>query len=91
MRLVVGWVVLVVLAALNLGLSQIGLGPWSLAGPLMIGAVMASIVALLFMRLNSGIAISRIFAVSGLFWLAIMFALSGADYFTRIVYPVMQP
>ena len=90
MRLVIGWIVLVLLSALNLGLSQMSMGPGSLAVPLIIAATMAAIVSMLFMRLNTGIAISRIFAVSGLFWLAIMFTLAGADYFTRIVYPVVQ-
>lgn len=85
------WIALVLLAGLNLGLSQIDLGPMSLAVPLVIGATMATIVTLLFMKLNRGITIDRIFAVSGLFWLAILFTLAGADYFTRIVYPAMTP
>ena len=90
MRLLAGWIALLVLAAVNLGLSTLSLGHWSLALPLIVAAIMAAIVTLLFMKLDRALAISRVFAVAGLFWLAIMFTLAGTDYFTRIVYPVVQ-
>ena len=87
MRLIVGWIALALLAGLNLAMSQLHTG---LAPPLIIAASMAAIVALVFMRLNEGLGLDRIFALAGVFWLTIMFALAGADYFTRIVYPVAQ-
>jgi hypothetical protein len=49
---------------------------------------MAATVAVGFMRVRSGPAIVRGFAVAALFWLTILLGLSASDPLTRATYPV---
>ena len=50
---------------------------------LAIAATKALLVALFFMHLRYSSGLSRVFAVVGLVWLAIMFSITLADYLTR--------
>jgi caa(3)-type oxidase subunit IV len=60
------------------------------ARPLLIlpSVVMATLVALGFMRLLSAPAIARCFAIAGVSWLAILVGLAMMDPLTRAVYAI---
>ena len=81
------WVALLALLALTFGLAHLRLGAFNPAASLVIAAVKAALVALFFMHLRRGRALLVLFALVAPFALAILFALSGADYATREVHP----
>jgi cytochrome c oxidase subunit IV len=71
----------VLLAATVLASRALGAG-----GPianLVIAALKAALVAVVFMHLRWSSPLQRLFAGAGLFWLAILFTLTFADYMTR--------
>ncbi len=82
-RLVLAWAVLLALLVLQVvaALAHVGWATGLLA-PLMIG-----IVAFLFMDLGRASALSRIFAMAGLFWLVILIGLTSVDFLARHDYP----
>ena len=57
---------------------------------LTIAAVKAVLVALWFMHLKGSPRLVRIFVVSGIFWLLILFHLTLVDYLTRGSLPVSR-
>lgn len=61
--------------------------PWfaAVAAPLMI-----ALVAFGYMRLRAETPLSRIFAIAGLFWLAIMLSLGNLDFIVRRNLPAPQ-
>ena len=77
------WAALLALLAANLAIAFVTLGAANPIVALAIAAVQAIIVALVLMRLLEAAPLSRVFAVVGLFWLLILFGLSGVDYATR--------
>ena len=83
-----GWAGLILLLGAQCAAGLLPLG--GLGMPIALGLVigMVLLIALLFMDLWSSPVLARIFALAGLFWLLILFALAGTDYLTRIVYPV---
>ena len=86
-RLLVCWVALLVLGVIEFACSFIALGH-GLRPILELPALgMAAIVVLVFMRVGSGPAIIRGFAVAGVFWLIILLGLGTMDPMTRAVYP----
>jgi cytochrome c oxidase subunit 4 len=54
---------------------------------LVITAIKAALVGVVFMRLGTERALIRICIGVALFTLALLFAISGSDYATRSVYP----
>jgi len=80
--------VLLGLTALTIGVAFLPLGPWH--GPVSLGiaAVKALLIAVIFMHLRSGTATTRLTAVAGLFWLAILLAGTLDDVVTRGWLPV---
>ena len=81
------WAALLVLLALTFGLAHLRLGAFNTVASLVIAAVKTALVALFFMHLRRGRALLVLFALAAPFALAILFALSGADYLTREVHP----
>ena len=77
------WLALMVLLALTTGLAFVPLGPANLLVSLAIAAVKALLVLLIFMELKASGALIRAAAAAGFFWLAIMIALTSADYTHR--------
>ncbi|HEX5515790.1 MAG TPA: cytochrome C oxidase subunit IV family protein [Gammaproteobacteria bacterium] len=59
------------------------LGGWNVVINLAIAAAKAALIALVFMQLLREKALTRIFSLLGLSWLAILFVLVLADYLTR--------
>lgn len=82
-RLALAWAVLLALLVLQVvaALAHVGWAAGLLA-PLMIG-----IVAFLFMDVGRASALSRIFAMAGLFWLVILVGLTSVDFLARHDYP----
>ena len=81
--LVIAWIALVLLVGVNLGVAYLPLGAASPAIALAIAAVQVILVVLVLMKLGRAAPLTRLFAVAGLFWLLILFGLSGVDFLTR--------
>ena len=81
------WLVVVVLALANIGLSWMGLGRLGLPVQLAIGTTQAFLVAFYWMHLRRGDKVVTLTALSALFFMAIMFILTLPDYFTRLKMP----
>ncbi len=73
------WLVLLVLLAAEFLFARIGLGLVSVG----IGFVMVGMIAVFYMQLARAPALSRVFALAGVFWLMILLGLTGMDIFTR--------
>ena len=80
---VVVWLVLLLLAGINLGLSQLRLGGWSGALSLLIAALQALLIAMFLMHLRWSPAVVRIIAVAALLWLVILIVGTLDDVLTR--------
>jgi cytochrome c oxidase subunit 4 len=91
--LLVTWLALLALLALSASSAWIPLGWINTAIGLAVATVKALLVALVFMRLRAGHPLLRLTALAGLATLALLFALSGADYATRseVKAPWQQP
>jgi cytochrome c oxidase subunit IV len=85
-RIVFSWLGLLALMAGNIGLAYAGLGAFAPFAHVAIAAAMAAIVLVVFMELDRGASLLWVFAGAGFFWLAILFALTGIDYWTRYSY-----
>lgn len=82
-RVVIAWVALVALLAGNIGVAYLGSGALYSAGHVVIAALMAAIVLIVFMELDRRKSLLWVFAGAGFFWLALLFVLTAADYLTR--------
>jgi len=74
---------LILLTITTVGLSYVDLGEWHAPVGLVIAAAKALLVVLFFMHVWYGPRLTWIFALSGLFWLGILLALTMADYLSR--------
>ena len=82
------WLALLLLAVAEFGGSLIHIDR-SLRPLLLLPALaMVTLVGLAFMRVQSGIAAARGFALAGLLWLLLLLGLGTMDPLTRAVYPV---
>jgi len=81
------WLALMALLAATFTAAHFRLGAANAAVGLAIAAAKVALVGLFFMHLRRASALIAIFAVGALFWIAILFGLSGADYATRQVSP----
>ena len=81
--LLFGWIGLLALLGVQVGITYLPLGEAHLYFALGISVAMATIVAWVFMELASAPHLARIFAYAGLFWVMVMFVLGGSDYATR--------
>jgi len=80
-----GWILgaLLVLLVLTAVAPLLPLGPFALVMAMMIAVTKAWLVAGVFMHLRYEGGVVRLFAGAGLFWLAILVALTLADFMTR--------
>lgn len=85
---VVVTVVLLVLTAVNIGQSLLGLGAWSGLIALIIASVEVVLMALVFMRLHGSPAMTRLAALAGLLWLGILLVGTLDDILTRGWLPI---
>jgi len=77
------WAVLLVLFGINVFLSTIHIGSFSVAIHLSIAFVMILLLLLFFMDFKDYTALLRLAATAGVLWLTFMFVLTGGDYLTR--------
>jgi cytochrome c oxidase subunit 4 len=87
-RLVLAWATLLVLLALQVGGAFLPLGDFAMPAALLLALMMTAVVAFAFMEVGRGPVLVLVFAGAGLFWLVVLFSLGGADYLTRLTYPV---
>jgi cytochrome c oxidase subunit IV len=82
------WLVLLLLGALEFGCSYIRIDQ-SLRPLLLVPALgMVALVGVMFMRVRSGVAVVRGFALAGLMWLTLLLGLGTMDPMTRTMYVV---
>jgi cytochrome c oxidase subunit 4 len=81
--LILTWLALIVLLAITAASAFVPLGWGNLAVNLAIAGAKTALIGLVFMQLAQGAALLRLAVGVPAFWLAIMFALSLADYLSR--------
>ena len=74
---------LIVLTATTTAVSFVDLGPWNSVVALAIAFLKASLVVLFFMHVKYSPRLTQVMIAGGLFWLAIMIALTLSDFLTR--------
>jgi cytochrome c oxidase subunit IV len=90
-KLLLTWLALLALLALEIGASFLPLQRSDRALILIPALAMVGIVAMIFMRVGRGAVTVRLFAAAGVLWLVILLALGSLDPLTRIDYPVAAP
>lgn len=89
-RLWLALLVLVVLLAIELGVSLLPLDRSARPLVLIPAMLMVGTVGTMFMEVGRGPEIVRLFAVAGLLWLAILLGLGSLDPMTRTDYHVQE-
>lgn len=82
-RFLLVWAVLLGLLALTVAISLVDVGAWNIVANIAIAALKAGLVMWIFMHLNALRGVVRLVALGALLWVAILFALTLADYLTR--------
>lgn len=77
------FVSLMLLLALTVEAARHDLGRWNFPVAVLIAAVKAALIMICFMHVRRSGQITKLVVCAGFFWLAILFALSLADYWTR--------
>lgn len=85
---IVATLVLLLLTALNVGVAQLNLAGFNTFVALGIAAIEVVIMAVVFMRLRSSPAMTRLVAIAGLFWLGILLSGTLDDILTRGWLPI---
>ncbi|HZQ90177.1 MAG TPA: cytochrome C oxidase subunit IV family protein [Terriglobales bacterium] len=78
------WAVLMVFTAVTAGLSFYDLGRLSIVVALLIAGFKAGLVGLYFMHIKYSDPVNRVAAIAGVVFVAILLALTSADFFTRM-------
>ena len=81
------WLGLLVLLGLTLGSAYIPMGAFNSMTNLVIAVLKMLLVVIFFMHLRASVASVRVASVVALGLLAVLFALSSADYATRDIRP----
>jgi cytochrome c oxidase subunit 4 len=71
------------LTALTTAVAYVNLGPFNTVAALVIAFCKMLLVVLFFMHLRYSGGVVRVVLVAGLFWLALLIALTTSDYRTR--------
>jgi caa(3)-type oxidase subunit IV len=87
-QLVLAWVLLMVLLAIQVGVSFLPLGQSGRPLVLVPAVLMVCVVGAVFMEVGRGPEIIRLFAIAALLWLSILLGLGSLDPMTRINYYV---
>lgn len=85
-KLVWAWLWLMVLLALEVGMSFLPLDRSARPLILIAAVLMVWVIGSIFMEVGQGPEVVRLFAVAGLLWLIILLGLGSLDPMTRIVY-----
>jgi cytochrome c oxidase subunit IV len=81
---------LLVLTGTTIGVTFFELGRFNLIIALVIAFTKATLVVFFFMHVRQSSALTKIFVVAGLFWFAILIALTFSDYLSRNWLPIPQ-
>jgi cytochrome c oxidase subunit 4 len=81
--LALAWLALMALLGTTLALSFVSLGTGNIIVAMCVSVAKTAIVIFLFMKLAQSPRLAWVFAAAGLFWLLILFGLSGTDFLTR--------
>ncbi len=85
-RLLLAWVLLLVLLAIQFGAAFLPLAPWLRVLILLPALAMAATVGMVFMEIGRAPTAARGFAAAGLFWLLVLLGLGSMDPLTRTDY-----
>jgi caa(3)-type oxidase subunit IV len=77
------WLALLVLLAANVAMAHLPARSPRAFANLVLAAVQAMLMFMVFMRLNRSSALVRLTAGAAFFWMIFLFTMSGADFFTR--------
>jgi len=77
------FIALLVLVGATVAIAEVDLGEWNIIAALVIAFIKTILVVWFFMHVRHTGALTRLFVVGGLFWLAIFFTLVFSDYITR--------
>ena len=77
------FVALLLLVALTVEAARHDLGRWNFAVAAAIAAAKAFLIGLYFMGVRHSTPLIKLVVAAGLLWMAILFSLSLADYWTR--------
>jgi cytochrome c oxidase subunit 4 len=77
------FVALLLLLALTVEAARHDLGRWNFVVAVMIATAKAVLIMICFMHVRRAAQITQLVVCAGFFWLAILFTLSLADYWTR--------
>lgn len=83
-RNILVWLALLGLLGLMFGAAHVPLGCFNLVVGLLIAAIKAVLVVVIFMGLGRSAALMRLAIATGLFWLAILFTLTLNDVIARL-------
>ncbi len=86
LHVLIAWAVLLLLLALEFGVSYLPIGRSLRPLLLVVAVLMAGVIVTVFMEVSHGPDAIRLFAVAGLLWLVILLALGSLDPLTRIDY-----
>jgi cytochrome c oxidase subunit 4 len=81
---------LLILTAVTVGVTYIHMGRFNLVVALLIAITKATLVVLFFMNVKHSTALTKLFVVAGLFWMALLVLLTFSDYVSRGWLPVPQ-
>jgi cytochrome c oxidase subunit IV len=86
LKLYIGiWIALLIGTLLTVLVAEVPLGPFNAVVALSIATIKATLVVLFFMHVKyTHERLTRVVIISAMFWLAILLALSMADYATRL-------
>jgi cytochrome c oxidase subunit IV len=90
-HLIAAFVSLLVLLAIEVGVTFLRLEPSARPLVLIPAVLMVLVVGVVFMEAGQGPGIVRLFAAAGLFWLTILLGLGSLDPVTRVMYYVYAP
>jgi cytochrome c oxidase subunit 4 len=77
------FIMLLVLLAVTVGAAEMDLGRLNFAVAVLIASTKAVLILLYFMHLRYSLPLVWLFSAGSLFFLAILFALTLSDYFSR--------
>ena len=77
------WICLLILTYVTTAVAEIDLGEWNVVVAMGIAATKMSLVGIFFMHVKGSTNLTKLIVAAGLFWMAILFALTLGDYFSR--------
>jgi cytochrome c oxidase subunit 4 len=80
---VIVWAILTIMTFVTYYVAQVELGAWNIVVALIIAFFKMSLVVLIFMNLKADSPLTKLFAVAGFFWMALLLGQFYIDYVSR--------